>query len=505
MRGNLTSTCVAPLEHTTAEEAGATLGTLNITRGFWRATNKSDSILACFNADACSGGPTGAETFCAPGYKGPYCAVCENGYAPSLSYTCTRCSSSTRLGFLAATIVAALAVVSAIIAIFKLLMSNELEDRNIGWFNRRVLRALPVQALKIIVVMWQILTQFADAANTTYPGVYQDCLSVIGVVNFDLGSILASGCVWSDIDFHDRLLVSTLGPLVIVGFLVMTYQIAVRRTGAVSNTAVAEKIQHRHQTALLLLTFLVYSSVSSMVFQTFACETLDDGVEYLRADYRIHCTDEKHKSFEVYAGFMIVVYPVGIPLLYAILLYQHRDVLSDAGADKTGAQSISSLWEPYRPERFYYEVVECGRRIMLTGAVVFIFPDDAAQVAVTMLISFVFFAVFDVLSPYKSESDMWLSRGGHVIVFFSMFDLLLLKVDVSSESDQSQAIFAGVLVAGHVLMILAIVVEVAGIYFASRRKPVAGGASVSPSLNCPESRPRIGSDDTPVFQSVPAS
>ncbi|CAN0344433.1 unnamed protein product, partial [Scytosiphon promiscuus] len=74
----------------------------------------------------------------------------------------------------------------------------------------------------------------------------------------------------------------------------------------------------------------------------------------------------------------------------------------------------------YRPERYYYEVVECGRRIMLTGVVVFIFPNDAAQIAITILTTFFFFAVFEILSPYKSESDMWLSRGGHVIVFLSM-------------------------------------------------------------------------------------
>ncbi|CAM9981073.1 unnamed protein product, partial [Scytosiphon promiscuus] len=140
-------------------------------------------------------------------------------------------------------------------------------------------------------------------------------------------------------DFHDRLLVGTIGPLVVVGFLGITFWIAMRRNGAASHAAVAEKIRQKHQTALLLLTFLVYSSVSSMVFQTFACETLDDGVEYLRADYRIYCTDTKHKAMEVYAGVMILVYPVGIPLLYAALLYQHRDVLSDAHADKTAAQS----------------------------------------------------------------------------------------------------------------------------------------------------------------------
>ena len=54
-----------------------------------------------------------------------------------------------------------------------------------------------------------------------------------------------------------------------------------------------------------------------------------------------------------------------------------------------------------------------------------------------------------------------------------MFDLLLLKVDVSGERDQSQAaFFAGVLVAGHVLIILAIVVEVVAICHAFRKNKV---------------------------------
>lgn len=327
-------------------------------------------------------------------------------------------------------------------------------------------------------------------------------MSAIDVINFDLGSVVAAGCVWSDIDFHDRLLVSTLGPLIVAGFLAMTYWIAKRRNSTAGHSVV-EKIYLKHQTAFLLLTFLIYSSVSSTVFQTFACETLDDGVEYLRADYRIHCTNAKHKTFQVYAGIMITVYPLGIPLLYAVLLFRRRDVLADPTADKTVAQSIAGLWEPYRPERFYYEIVECGRRVMLTGVVVFIFPNDAAQIAITMLITFVFLLFFEALSPYKSEADMWLSRGGHVIVFLSMFDMLLLKVDVSSERDQSQDVFAGVLVAGHVLMIVAIVVEVVGICYASRGKRVVEAAVSSERL--PESWSPTRSDVVPAFENVPSS
>eukprot|EP00903_Cladosiphon_okamuranus_P018351 g16883.t1 len=410
---NVVSTCEAPLEHSEATQPGTALETLNISDGYWRATNDSDLILACYNADACNGGQTGAEDFCAPGYTGPYCAVCETDYSPSLSYTCTRCSSSRRQGLMAATVVAALVVACVLVATVQYLVSTkQLEEGNAGCFRRKILRAIPLQGLKIIVVVWQILTQFADVASVTYPGAYRDFLSAIDVVNFDLGSALSAGCWWSNVDFHDRLLVNTLGPLVVVSLLGITYWIAMYRNNSItaSGDAVVEQIRYRHQTVLLLVTFLVYSSVSSTVFQTFACETLDDGIEYLRADYTILCKDAKHKAFEVYAGIMFAVYPIGIPLLYAILLLQRRDVLANADVDKTRAQSISSLWEPYRPERFYYEVVECGRRIMLTGVLVFIFPNDAAQIAITMLLAFFFFMVFEMLRPYASESDMWPSK-----------------------------------------------------------------------------------------------
>ena len=51
-----------------------------------------------------------------------------------------------------------------------------------------------------------------------------------------------------------------------------------------------------------------------------------------------------------------------------------------------------------------------------------------------------------------------------------MFDALLLKVDVSDESSESQRAFAWVLVAGHVIMIVTIVVETIALYYAGRNE-----------------------------------
>lgn len=59
---------------------------------------------------------------------------------------------------MAATVITALVAVFTVATILKFLLSTEVEEGNVGCFHRRVLPAVPVQALKIIVVVWQILT-----------------------------------------------------------------------------------------------------------------------------------------------------------------------------------------------------------------------------------------------------------------------------------------------------------------------------------------------------------
>lgn len=300
--------------------------------------------------------------------------------------------------------------------------------------------------------------QFTSVANVIYPDVYQHFLEGVDLLNFDLTWIIAAGCFF-DVDFHDRLLVSTIGPIIVIGLLGGSYAVAFRRNRG--SEVALRTVRHKHASMVLLLTFLVYSSVSSVLFQMFACDPLDDGKNYLRADYRIECDSSKHKNLQIYAGFMILLYPVGIPALYTVLLFRNREVLKDIASreDALSVKSISDLWKPYKPGRYYYEVIECGRRILLTGVVVFILPNTAGQIAVTLMIALFFVFVSEALAPYESRWDIWVNRTGHAVVSTSMYLALLLKVDVSKEQARSQKIFEAILVTVHACMILAVVVE----------------------------------------------
>ena len=82
----------------------------------------------------------------------------------------------------------------------------------------RLLRVCPVD----------FVAQFVSVANVQYPHEYQRFLDGVKLLDVDLGWMLSASCV-VDIDFHDRLLFATIGPIAIIILLGMTYYIAARR------------------------------------------------------------------------------------------------------------------------------------------------------------------------------------------------------------------------------------------------------------------------------------
>lgn len=94
---------------------------------------------------------------------------------------------------------------------------------------------------------------------------------------------------------------------------------------------------------------------------------------------------------------MIIIYPIGIPLLYAFLLFRERQELGtptlselarvrsnsrtaiqQAAADEESwdrmkhGHLLSFLLSGYKRKFYYFEVVECYRRLFLSGCLVMI-------------------------------------------------------------------------------------------------------------------------------------
>ena len=108
----------------------------------------------------------------------------------------------------------------------------------------------------------------------------------------------------------------------------------------------------------------------------------------------------------------LFIYPIGIPALYAASLWRNRDILSDdsklqleetAGYPNIG--HVRFLTAGYRREFYWFEALECVRRLFLASIVGIVSEDSAASPVLGILIGLIFIHVFTELKPFQSIKD----------------------------------------------------------------------------------------------------
>ncbi|CAN0315338.1 unnamed protein product, partial [Scytosiphon promiscuus] len=223
-----------------------------------------------------------------------------------------------------------------------------------------------------------------------YPEEYDRFLSYVSFANVDIGMIVSYSCLFSP-DFYERLLLATIVPAIVVAVLAGAY-------GSLKRNMVAAR--SRLLSATLFFLFFVYSSVSYKIFQTFLCDPLDDGNVYLQADYSLTCSTKRHKAYTIYAGLMIIVYPIGIPVFFGWWLVRNRTYLRKSDRQtEVHLQPFAGIWGTYKASRYYYEVVEYSRRLVLTMASVFLVPNSVNQIAVVLSLAVAFVFLSESMSP----------------------------------------------------------------------------------------------------------
>ncbi|CAM9373703.1 unnamed protein product, partial [Laminaria digitata] len=301
--------------------------------------------------------------------------------------------------------------------------------------------------------------QYAAIAGEVYPKVYTNFVLKLIPINLDIGFILSHSCLVTT-DFYDRLLIATIMPPLVLVALVGSYHLGKKRNR--SSELAISVVKHRHQSAVLLLAFWVYSSVSYTVFQTFSCDDLDNGKAYLRADYSLECSTTLHSRFKTYAWVMVGVYPVGIPAVFAWCLARNRGDLTKPDRETVPhLESLNTLWTAYKPSRYWFELVECIRRIVLTVIAAFVLPNSTAQISIVLLVAVVFVFIAESIAPFARLADANLYRWGNGVIVASLYVALLLKVDLADESEESILAFSGVLIAANVVMVIAAIVQTA--------------------------------------------
>ena len=184
---------------------------------------------------------------------------------------------------------------------------------------------------------------------------------------------------------------------------------------------------------VILVVYIFLPLSSRALFGCFRCEDFDDGSELLQADYSLSCKDDRYTLMVAYALVMLFIWPLGIPALFSVLLWRRREQLQVLGVAKDRSELgqpaateaellkirdddesldlIRLLFDAYRPEAWYWELVVTLRRLLITGAIVLLEKGSVVQYTAGLMLCFVAACMQASYQPYRELSENRMALG----------------------------------------------------------------------------------------------
>merc|ERR1740130_2270637 len=136
--------------------------------------------------------------------------------------------------------------------------------------------------------------------------------------------------------------------------------------------------------AVSIITFMAFPSVSSVAFRAWACVEFDldtkydiynqplqraapDVESFMRDDLKIKCGSPEHDDAVGLASLAIVLYPVGIPLLYLLLLISARKAIKKERPTPLSS-ALSFLHRDFEARMYGWEIAEQFKKLFLLVA-----------------------------------------------------------------------------------------------------------------------------------------
>jgi hypothetical protein len=207
-------------------------------------------------------------------------------------------------------------------------------------------------------------------------------------------------------------------------------------------------------TAAIATTYLTLPTITTTVFGMFPCDEFDDGMSSLRSDLSIDCNASGRGAWQAYGYLMVAVFPVGVPLMYWVLLYRMRDRLraEDRGEDEK-LRGLVFLWEPYKKEYWWWEVFETLRRLAMTGLLSTIDPGSFTQISSGLMMGVVSTFLLTWFQPYAETRDNVIAALSGLLLVLTFLSAFLIASQKLVEGDYEAVGLDAVLVAATVLII----------------------------------------------------
>jgi hypothetical protein len=133
----------------------------------------------------------------------------------------------------------------------------------------------------------------------------------------------------------------------------------------------------------------------------------------------------------------MVLFVLGIPLGQFAVLWKNREFIDERKCtDKASYQqhlrvkrTYGSIFSAYRPDCYYYDILDLTRRLILTGGLIMIGGDEAvAQVLLGIIVSALWLCLVLFKRPYVAFWDNMLSAMLSFVVMITLLSGMALRL-----------------------------------------------------------------------------
>jgi hypothetical protein len=406
---------------------GGVVATIKTRPNNYRFSPESSTIYPCPLGDACRGSQGNAahgnathsddnhgQALCASdkGYTGPLCAKCDSDYYHDImSGKCVSCNGGS-VAFSPVTIIALVVLTVSVVAKVALWLFPSLQcwGNSNGDGGSSIVDTVTRQGTMLFVTT-QIITSLQEGrefqGGEGYPYPFSLILRAMEVVSLDLFNIFHLDCA-ANTNWSHKLVATTAIPIGLVAVALMyqagdaAYQ---KEPFTLNGTPVKYALEYL---------FFFLPAISKTICSSFACTVYDEGevfeVSYMTADLGISCDSDEYKFITSYAGLMVVILPLGVPIMMYMLLRSHRVAIESRATRKGTDEELGldhlTLWFSRNDPLFWwYSIVDMMRRLIFTS-IIMLSTSPTVQMQVALMVAIISVALSrEVGAHWFASSD----------------------------------------------------------------------------------------------------
>jgi hypothetical protein len=176
--------------------------------------------------------------------------------------------------------------------------------------------------------------------------------------------------------------------------------------------------------------FLAYPGFSAFFFDALKCQTISTTRYLIAADLSMKCEGGHYNWLRVFSIVFVVLWDFGLPAMVIFLLWPERGNLLQGQKPRGFREHLIDFYTPYKPQFWFFESVEYGRKLLLVGVVPAI-SGDLIGAVIALLITVAHLLLLTAVCPYAHKSDQFVAVCSNTLLFIVILLSVLLKMDAA--------------------------------------------------------------------------